>query len=280
MTAQDAEAVEALAMRTLLRPPPGVEEAVRRERVLARLRGLLATDPGGALVAERRGRIVGVAMALVRGRVWGLSLFAVDDAARGAGIGRRLLEAALAYGRARGADAWMVLSSEHPAAMRLYARRGGLEAQPALAAVGVPRLDDAPGGATRVEEAGDAGIPVADAIGRAVRGAGHGPDLPGALREQGHRLLLYEERAFALAREGVVALVAGRDEEAAAAALWGALLSAPRGSTAVVTFMTAANQWAIRACLDAGLPLSPDGPVMTRGRLGPLRPYLPSGAWL
>ena len=44
--------------------------------------------------------------------------------------------------------------------------------------------------------------------------------------------------------------------------------------------MTAAQQWAIRVCLDAGLPLSVDSPVMTRGRLGPLTPYVPSGAYL
>ena len=28
------------------------------------------------------------------------------------------------------------------------------------------------------------------------------------------------------------------------------------------------------------LALSPDGPMCTKGRLGPMTPYLPSGAWL
>jgi hypothetical protein len=36
----------------------------------------------------------------------------------------------------------------------------------------------------------------------------------------------------------------------------------------------------VRTCLDAGLALSPDGPIFTGGRLGPLRPYIPSGAYL
>ena len=62
--------------------------------------------------------------------------------------------------------------------------------------------------------------------------------------------------------------------------MWAAFLTAPRGSTAIVTFLTAAQQWAIRTCLDARLPLSVDSPVMTRGRLGPLAPYIPSGAFL
>jgi hypothetical protein len=47
-----------------------------------------------------------------------------------------------------------------------------------------------------------------------------------------------------------------------------------------VDFLTAGQDWAVRACLDAGLALSPDGPFFTGGDLGPLRPYVPSGAYL
>ncbi len=112
-----------------------------------------------------------------------------------------------------------------------------------------------------------------------MRGAGHGPDLPTALTG-GARLLVLEDRAFALMREGNAMLLAARDEDAAAAVLWAGLAGAPAGSTALVDFMTGAQQWAIKVCLDAGLPLSPDGPVFTKGRLGPLAPYLPSGAYL
>ncbi len=239
----------------------------------------MRTDPGGSVVAEGPDGLVGVSMALVRERVWGLSLFAVDEALRGRGVGRRLLDASLAYGTARGARGWIVLSSEHPAAMRLYAT-SGFALLPAVAAIGVPDLRRAPDAAARAENAGADGVELADAIGREVRGAGHAPDLEHALAAGGCRLLVVEDRAFALAREGNVILAAGRDDEAAELALWGALLSAPPGSTANVDFMTAAQQWAIRAVLDAKLPLSPDGPVMTSGRLGPLTPFLPSGAFL
>ena len=163
--------------------------------------------------------------------------------------------------------------------MRLYARRARLDVHPTVACVGIPKLDAAPEAARRVEDAGEDGIALADAIGREIRGAGHGPDIAASL-DLGFRLLVYEDRAFALTREGSVALLAARDEEAAELALWGAFLTAPRGSTAIVTFLTAAQGWAIRTCLDAGLPLSVDSPVMTRGRLGPLTPYVPSGAYL
>jgi hypothetical protein len=47
-----------------------------------------------------------------------------------------------------------------------------------------------------------------------------------------------------------------------------------------VDFLTAAQQWALPVLLDAGLLLSPDGPVFLRGDVGPFTPYVPSGAWL
>jgi hypothetical protein len=75
-------------------------------------------------------------------------------------------------------------------------------------------------------------------------------------------------------------LVAGRDEDAATRALDAALATAGRGATVTVDFLTAGQDWAVRACLDAGLALSPDGPFFTGGDLGPLRPYIPSGAYL
>ena len=50
-----------------------------------------------------------------------------------------------------------------------------------------------------IVDAGEAGIAVADAIGRELRGAGHGRDLPVPMAH-GARLLVFEDRAFALAR--------------------------------------------------------------------------------
>jgi hypothetical protein len=75
-------------------------------------------------------------------------------------------------------------------------------------------------------------------------------------------------------------VVAGRDEDAATRVLNAALAAARPGATVEVDFLTAGQDWAVRACLDAGLSLSPEGPMFTGGELGPLRPYLPSGAYL
>jgi GNAT superfamily N-acetyltransferase len=277
MRPDDVEGAFLAARETLFGLPPGESEEQLRERKLRRIGHLLETDPGGAWVADRDGRVVGVALALLREGLWGFSLYAVSQSEQGRGVGRRLLDASLAYGD--GARGYLVLSTERPAAMRRYSR-AGLDLRPCVAAAGIPDLARVPDAAGRVEDAGTAGIAIADAIGREVRGAGHGRDLPRFL-ESGSRLLLFEDRAFAvLAPGGRIVLVAARDEHAAQAVLWGAIAAAPPGATIAVDFLSAGQQWAFPVVLDAGLALSPDGPIFTRGDVGRLAPYLPSGAYL
>jgi hypothetical protein len=77
-----------------------------------------------------------------------------------------------------------------------------------------------------------------------------------------------------------VILAGGRDDESAALALWGAFARMGRGATLTVDFLTAGQDWALPVCLDARLSLSPDGPMFAGGTLGPLAPYIPSGAYL
>jgi GNAT superfamily N-acetyltransferase len=276
MEPADVDAAQAVAGSVLFSGPAPTTDPVHIERRRARVAHLQRTDPDGAWVAEAGGEIVGMAEALVREGIWGLSLFAVASGHQSRGIGRGLLEAAFAHGD--GARGHIILSTESPAAMRRYARLG-LDLRPCVSAVGIvdrARLPVADG----VVDAGAHGIPVADAIGRAVRGAGHGVDLPVALATPGTRLLLFEDRAFALLRDGSVSLLAALDEDAAVRVLNGAFTAIGPGATAIVDFLTAGQDWAVRTCLDAGLALSPDGPVFTGGDLGPLRPYIPSGAYL
>ena len=90
MRVQDADAVYALSVETFedlarrrneeQQPPPGIA-AVR-----LRFTHLVRTDPGGALVAEQDGRLVGAAIAILREGVWGLSLLIVPGFVFGAGI--------------------------------------------------------------------------------------------------------------------------------------------------------------------------------------------------
>jgi GNAT superfamily N-acetyltransferase len=275
MREEDATDADRVCAEVLYSPFPGEDEPVRAARQHARIRHLVATDPGGCWVAEHDGRVQGVALALMREGVWGFSLFGVEEALQGRGVGRELFARCWAYGaNARG---HIVLSSTNPAAMGIYARTG-LPVRPCLAAAGIPDLSRAPE-LDGVEDAGEAGIPVADAIGLQLRGAGHGRDLPVPMAH-GARLWLYQDRAFALARGGNIIMVGARDEDAAQRVLWALFMTAGPGATVNVDFLTAGQDWALPVCLDARLALSPDGPMFAGGALGPMAPYIPSGAYL
>ncbi len=64
-----------------------------------RIEHFLAADPGGAWVAvDEHDEVIGVALSLLREDLWGLSLLAVAPASHGRGVGRALLDRALAYG--------------------------------------------------------------------------------------------------------------------------------------------------------------------------------------
>ena len=71
-----------------------------------------------------------------------------------------------------------------------------------------------------------------------------------------------------------------RDDAAARTLLEDHLSRIGPGESAELLFVTAGQDWAVQAGLQAGLVLTPDGPVFTRGRLGSLRPWIPSGVFL
>jgi GNAT superfamily N-acetyltransferase len=252
----------------------GPKDDVARARQRRRIEHLLGTDPGGAwLATDGDLGVVGLAMALRREGLWGLSLLMVDERCAGRGIGRGLTERALAYG----ADATMglIVSSQHPAALRLYAL-AGFAIRPSVSLFGpVRHRPDRP---TEVRDA-EAFEPWMDEVAREVRGAGYGPD-PAVWREIGQVLRCVEGRGWSAARGGRLSCVLARDEEAARWLLEAHLAEAPGGANVEVDFITAGQDWAIGIGLRAGLSLSPDGAVFTRGRLGTLHPWLPTGAYL
>jgi len=84
----------------------------------------LASDPDGYFCAVEEGRIRGMVSALVRGRVWYLSMFFVLPGDQGRGVGRALLERALAYGEARGAEIRCTLATLDPRAQARYVMAG------------------------------------------------------------------------------------------------------------------------------------------------------------
>jgi GNAT superfamily N-acetyltransferase len=256
------------------REPMGSRDEQGRARARERTRHLLATDPDGCVVAEAGGRIVGCAVALVREGVWGLSLLVVDPALQSAGTGRRLLDATLRTAQsARGA---MILSSSDRRALRSYSR-SGFDLIPAVSTWGTVRRDGLRA-APLVRDGGTADLDLAAALGRELRGASHGPDLEVLARVRD--MLVVPDRGVCFSHVGQVSLLLARDEEAAMQLLTAALAGAGPDDRAMVHFLTAANGWGHGVALDAGLDLYPNGGVFVRGELGPLAPYLPSGAYL
>jgi GNAT superfamily N-acetyltransferase len=278
MREDDATAVHELAVLTFAdlerrfhhppSPPPPVEPA------LIRIRRLVGSDPGGAWVAEEGGELVGAALALDREGVWGLSLLIVHPAHQSRGLGRVLLDRALAYagGGERGG---IILASPDHRALRAYSR-AGFTAHPCFDASGVPTVTDP---SPEVREGGVEDLALAGTVSRAVRGASHDGDIEAMLRA-GARMFVLPERGYAITTASGVKLLAALDEAAARELLLGTLAATPGGEKTHVEWITSAQHWAIGPVLDAGLTLEIGGAVFLRGDVGPFRPYLPSGAYL
>jgi GNAT superfamily N-acetyltransferase len=240
-----------------------------------RVEHCLETDPAGAFVAERDGRVAGVAAAIRREGIWILSLLAVDPSGQGQGLGRALLSATLEYGDAD--DAGLIVSSNDPLALRAYGL-AGFELRPTFEARGAITLDRRPPDLPDVTD-GAATIVELSAISRDVRGASHELELPHAL-ERGARILRLDDRGFAVAQRGRgVWLLAARDQAAATALLWHGLAEVGDTDGPAVRWITADQQWAVEVALRAGLRLVPHGALCVRRLRAPICPYLPSSSF-
>ncbi|MFJ4669355.1 GNAT family N-acetyltransferase [Kitasatospora purpeofusca] len=281
-SAADAEAVRQISVAAFASlpdapqvtgpPPPSVFQ-------LARTRHLARTDPQGCWVAELDGGPVGAVLALRREGVWVLALLVVLPRAQGKGVGRLLLERALAHGR--GCLRGMLCASPSPAAVRRY-RLAGFTLHPAMQLTG--RVDR-----SRLVDPGD--LPVhpgnathrhlLDSVDRRLRGAAHGPD---------HELLLAHCEEVLVAdtlagsgycyREGgEVRLLAATSKRIATRLLREALARVPEGVEARVEALTAEQEWALDVGLELGLSVETRGYLGLRG-MRPPAPYIPNGGLL
>ena len=230
----DVEAVDEMSSRAMdemdrtfgLTVPE--RDAARIALSRARIRHIAATDPEGSVVAERDGEIVGVALAVRRGSLWFLSLLAVRTGMQSAGIGRRVLDAALDYGR--DCALGMIGASPDPRALRRYGR-AGFALYPGYYAEGIPiwprrRLGSASARATGIVTRS-----------WSKRWSGSAAASPTALTsaicvERGIRLLVRDgaardDRAICLLRDSRITMVAGASEQAAHRVLWSAMAEAP-----------------------------------------------------
>jgi hypothetical protein len=116
-----------------------------------------------------------------------------------------------------------------------------------------------------------------DAVGRAVRGASHAREIPVYLAS-GIEVLVHEGGGYAAFKDGRVRVLAAHEPAVATELLQTVL--ARSGEEAEVQFLDAQQDWAFDVVLEAGLRLRPAGATCVRGEVGPLRPYVPSGAYL
>jgi len=273
-TVEDVPAITRLV--TSIPPPPPGGWTDRLVGFLgARNRTSIASDPGGAWVAEDDGGLAGVAIAIRREGIWVLTRLAVHPGLQGRGLGRRLFDAALAYGDdCRG---FLIGASERREAITLYAR-AGFRVHPAMHATGRVRQDAVPA-LPDVREGGRADLEgVCAAVDRDVRGGARTRDLA-SLLDMGFRLYV-TPGGYAFGGDDGLRVLAARTEGEAEQLLWAVLRGVPGAGEAEVAWIDERQAWAFRVVLAAGLGLGPQGPWLSRGELGTLWPFLPHGALL
>jgi hypothetical protein len=199
---------------------------------------------------------------------------------QGRGLGRELLR--LAHEHGDPLSPGTIQCSRDPKAMALYSSFG-FALHPVVAAWGQvrPGSVERPSEVERVEGAvvTEAHLERVAAIDRSVRGSSRTVDVRMMLSEEGNRLLLHLDQAYAVAKDDRIVTLGARNEQSAALVLRTMLAEAPEGETVQVNWLTASQQWAIALLVQVGVELQPFGPVMVRGMPGPPCPYIPSGGY-
>lgn len=240
----------------------------------AQMRYLLESDPLGSWVADDDGEIVGVAQANIRGDRWFLALLGVAPGQQDRGLGRGLLNRAVAYGRRmpRGG----IFASPDPRAMYRYLS-AGFELHPTAAGYGPIRRPII--NPTGIRSGSAADDTVVRSIDLRVRGVDRDGDVT-FLVNSGYQLRLADDdRGYVVAQNGRVAMLSALDEDAAGRLLRAVISGCPTGEPVDVSAITAQQQWAFAPLMEAGVSLRVDGSVMMRGAWQPTLPYLASGGF-
>jgi GNAT superfamily N-acetyltransferase len=287
MTVDDVAEVERLTRQTYYAadratlPRGWAEPTVRPpEQVrpwIERVTHLLCSDPSGCWVATDHAGIVGVAVAAVRDGLWSLATYAVRPEAQGAGVGKRLLTAALATAPADAPG--IICGSSDPRAVRRN-RLAGFDLHPMALMRGRVERGRLPA-VTGIREGGPADWDLLDAVDRRCRGSSHGTDHVVLMEQFG---LLVSDRAaargyaYAYPADGAY-LLAAETEQTASDLLYACLARTPADRIAYTGHVTAAQQWAFDVAVTLRLEVHNRGFLCLRN-LSPPRAYLPSGQFL
>jgi GNAT superfamily N-acetyltransferase len=250
------------------------------EPVSSDARAGLASDPDGYFCAVEEGRIRGMVSALVRGRVWYLSLFFVLPGDQGRGLGRALLERALAYGEARGVEVRCTLATLDPRAQARYVMAGMAPRWPIYRldgdAAAVARLKARVGLDPRTRELPcDPGA--AEKLTAEVFSEGRADDLAHWRSDGGVAVAIErggETAAFAYRRGDRIGPAAGRDETAFLQAVAAA---AAGGGGSVTIRVPGACASLLEALVGSGFRIGAPTLFMASRLFGRPELYLPSG---
>ena len=228
----------------------------------------------GGRAGRRRG-----ARARARGRLGAVAARRAARRASRAGVGRALLERALAYAATarRGRDHPRLARPARAARLRA---RSGFDAAPGDRTPRAARAASALPPGVRDGDARD--LPLTEAVDRARPRRRRTAATSTALLSVGRRLLVVARaRLRGVGRDGDPRCSPRSTRTRPRDLLRAALAAAPDGEDDRVEWITAAQQWAVAAVLDAGLDAAArTARCSSRGDVGPFTPYLPSGAYL
>ncbi len=244
----------------------------------------LAGDPDGYFCAVQEGQIRGMVSALVRGRVWYLSMFFVLPGDQGRGLGRALLERALAYGEARGTEIRCTLATLDPRAQARYVMAGMAPRWPIYRldgdAAAVTRLGARAGLDPRERELPcDPGA--AEKLIAEIVCAGRADDLAHFRRDGGAAVAIErggELTAFAYRRGERIGPAAGRDETALLHAVAAAAAAGVVGGGGVTMRVPGACASLLEALVSCGFRIGGAPTLFMASRpFGRPELYVPSG---
>jgi GNAT superfamily N-acetyltransferase len=243
----------------------------------------LASDPDGYFCAVEEGRIRGMVSALVRGRLWYLSMFFVLPGDQSRGLGRALLERALAYGEARGVEVRFTWATLDPRAQARYVTAGMAPRWPIYPldgdAAAVARLQARVGLDPRDRELPcDPGA--AETLTAEAFGHGRADDLAHWRGDGAAALAIQrggELGAFVYRRGQRIGPAAGRDETALLQAVAAAATAGAGGGGSVTMRVPGACASLLEALVGCGFRIGNPTLLMASRPFGRPELYLPSG---
>lgn len=274
MRPDDVEPAERLTAQAFTQTEDGQwheRSAEARRRWTDRTRHLIQVDPGGCWVADN-GDVVGIAVSARRDLSWVLSSYAVHPDTQGHGVGKALLETAVAYGD--GCLRGMLCAMPNAPALRRY-RSAGFTLHPTMCLKGtvdrsaLPIVDG-------VRTATEADLDLVDSVDRQLRGATHRPD-HAVLMSYGPLLVcdLLTGSGYAFLDRSAINLLAATNRAVAQRLLWAALARTEPHAEVTVRYLTSEQEWALDVGLAAGLRIERDGYLALRNMRPPV-PYVPS----